>query len=240
MNLHVLPGDALAEKFKDARIDGDVVVCRECLIEGGVKAENIDDFWKIRTEFIKKTYGGNEAKYSETVAAELKKLLNIAPGTEVNLWFEHELFCQTNMWFCLDLLRDTRANVYRVFPLIKDEEKIWDGFGKLKTEDLRECFAQRIKLEVDDITLGSSLWRAYCNSDYAELEKLSEVDSRCFPFLKEVCRAEIEKDFRPKKVLQEIVENGTSDFSEIFQEFSRRAGVYGYGDAQVIRIMREV
>lgn len=240
MNIHVLPGDALAGNFYKADIKGEVVVCRECLIEGDVKAENISDFWRIRANFIKSGYGETEEKYHETVAGELQKLENLAPETEVNLWFEYELFCQTNMWFCLYLLHETSAIIYRVAPVVRVNDEIWKGFGDLSAEELRECFAQRIKFEKDDVALGANLWKAYQNADYEKLEKLSETNSPCFPFLKEVCLAEIEKNSRPKNILREITKNKTSEFNEIFAEFSRRAGVYGFGDAQVKRILQEI
>ncbi|HEX8737403.1 MAG TPA: hypothetical protein VF721_18865, partial [Pyrinomonadaceae bacterium] len=89
------------------------------------------------------------------------------------------------------------------------------------------------------IQLGAELWKAYQNADYENLEKLSAAESECFPRLKEVCRAEIEKGFRPQKVLREIIAGGANDFAEIFPEFSNRAGVYGFGDAQVKRILTD-
>jgi len=240
MNMHVLAGDALAENFNKADIEGETAICRECLVEGGVKAENINDFWRVRSNFIKSDYGESEEKYYETVAGELQKLENLAPEIEVNLWFEYELFCQTNMWFCLYLLRETHASVYLVAPVVRENDEIWKGFGDLSVEDLRQCFVQKTKFEKDDIALGANLWKAYQNSDYEKLDKLSETNSPCFPFLEEVCLAEIKKNFRPKNILREITENGVSDFPKIFAEFSRRAGVYGFGDAQVKRILQEI
>ena len=241
MNIHVLPGDALTENFNKSRIDGETVVCRECLVEGDVKARNLNDFWNVRADFLKSTYGENKEKYSETVVSEFRKLSNLAAGAEINLWFEYELFCQTNMWFCLDLLSETKADIYRVAPVVGTKENVWDGFGKMNAEDLRECFAGKIKFEKEDITLGANLWKAYQNSDYEKLEQLSQAKSDCFPFLEEVCRAEIEKNSRPKKILRQIVKSGATDFfGEIFPEFSRRAGVYGFGDAQVKRILQEI
>ncbi|MBA2735872.1 MAG: DUF1835 domain-containing protein [Pyrinomonadaceae bacterium] len=240
MNMHVLAGDALAENFSKADIEGAVAVCRECLIEGDVKAENTNDFWKIRANFIKTVYGENVDKYYETVAGEFQKLSNLAPATQVNLWFEYELFCQTNMWFCLYLLSETKATIYRVAPFVRKNDEIWKGFGNLSKEELQKCFAQRIEFEKDDVLLGVNLWKAYQNSDYEKLEKLSATNSPCFPFLKEVCLAEIEKGFRPKNILREITGNGATDFSEIFTEFSQRTGVYGFGDAQVKRILQEI
>jgi hypothetical protein len=238
--MHVLAGDALADNFRVSGIEGETSVCRECLVEGNVQAENLEDFWKVRAGFIKSAYGENEESYFLEVVGEFEKLKNLASETEVNLWFEYELFCQTNMWFCLYLLRNTAATVYRVAPVVRTgEEDVWKGFGNLGADDLKKCFAGRIKFGGEDLRLGARLWTAYQNADYEKLEKLSETESDCFPRLKEVCRAEIEKDFRPQKVLQEIIKNGASDFTEIFPEFTTRAGVYGFGDAQVKRILRQ-
>jgi len=239
MKLHVLPGDALAHNFNNSGIEGETVICRECLVEGNVRAENLEDFWKVRAEFIKNAYGEDEKGYFQKVIFELEKLRNLAPGAEVNLWFEYELFCQANMWFCLSLLQETKASVYRIAPVVRTEADVWKGFGNLSAEDLKKCFAERIKFSEADIRLGGELWKAYQNADYEKLERLSATESNCFPRLKEVCRAEIEKGFRPQKVLQEIIENGRKDFAEIFPEFSARAGVYGFGDAQVKRILSE-
>jgi hypothetical protein len=237
MKIHVLAGDALADNFNNSGIEGEPVVCRECLVEGDVRAANLEDFWKVRAGFIKNAYGETEEKYFREVVAEFEKLKNLAPAAEVDLWFEYELFCQANMWFCLSLLQNTKADVYRVAPVVRAEKDVWKGFGNLSAEDLKKCYAKKVKFGDEDVRLGAELWKAYQDADHERLEKLSETESECFPRLKEVCRAEIEKDFRPLKVLLEIIENGSTDFAEIFPEFSTRAGVYGFGDAQVKRIL---
>ena len=127
MRIHALSGDAQVETFNETGIDGDVVVCRECLIEGPVRAANLDDFWRARAEFLDVDF---EA-YSAKTVAEFEKLRGLAAGDEVNLWFEYELFCQANMWFCLSLLKDTNADIYRVAPIVREETEIWKGFGSL-------------------------------------------------------------------------------------------------------------
>jgi hypothetical protein len=237
MKIHVLAGDALADNFNGSGIEGKPVVCRECLVEGDVRAASLEDFWKVRAGFIKNAYGETEEKYFQEVVGEFEKLNNLAPETEVNLWFEYELFCQANMWFCLSLLQNTKANVYRVAPVVRTEVDVWKGFGNLSAEDLKKCYAAKVKFGDADVRLGAELWKAYQNADCERLEKLSETASKCFPRLKEVCRAEIEKGSRPQKVLREIIENGSTDFADIFPEFAARAGVYGFGDAQVKRIL---
>lgn len=241
MKIHVLAGDALAGDFKNCAIEGEVIVCRECLVEGDVKAESLEDFWQIRAGFIADSYGGSKEDYFSGVKDEFEKLKNLAAsGAEINLWFEYELFCQVNLWFCLYLLRESEAKVFRVAPVVREESEIWKGFGSLESEDLERCFAGRTRFTEKDILLGANLWKAYQTADHEALERLSETKSECFPYLKEVCRAEIEKTSRPRKVLQGIIETGKTDFAEIFPEFSAQAGVYGFGDSQVQRILDKI
>ncbi len=241
MKIHVLPGDALTENFKQTKIDGEIIVCRECLVEGDVKADNLKDFWQVRARFIEKNYGEGDGKYFQNVAGELERLKNSAEnGAEINLWFEYELFCQVNLWFTLYLLRETDAKIYRVAPFVRNENDVWKGFGDLSAEALEKCFAERVEFSEKDIKLGANLWRAFQNADYETLEALAANESKCFPFLKEVCRAASEKNSRPRRVLEGIIADGKTDFAEIFPEFSARAGVYGFGDSQVKRILAEI
>jgi hypothetical protein len=242
MKVHVLPGDALTEEFKKTNIDGEILVCRECLVEGEVKSDNLEDFWHVRAGFIGKSYGAEEKdRYYQGVAAEFEKLQRLAaPETEINLWFENELFCQVNFWFCLYLLRESRSKIFRVAPTFGEVNDVWKGFGGFEVEDLRENFGNRIEMSQADILLGARLWTAYQNADLGTLEKLSRTESPCFPHLAEVCRAEIEKNARPKAVLREILTAGKTDFADIFSEFSARAKVYGFGDSQVQRILAEI
>ena len=241
MIYHVLLGDSLVAEFKKANIAGEVIVCRECLIVGPVDAETPFEFWDERARFLLTEYGEDEIEYHERVANELEKLIDIGPDDEVNLWFEYELFCSVNMWFCLSMLDFGEAiTVYRVEPLVLDAKDRWKGFGPLDSADLQKCFDERKYLSTDYIRFGAELWEAYCRSDHKQLKDLSMKRSDRFPSLAEVVEAAIEKDTRPKQILDEIIGEGITDFSEIFPEFTRRAGVYGYGDLQVERLMDQM
>ena len=239
MIFHVLPGDAVVDTFRESGVDGEIVVCRECLIDGPVKADTLDEFWAIRERFLEESYPQTPVKYKTQVVGELEKLIGLSSGCKVNLWFEHELFCQVNMWFCMDLLSDTAADVNRVLPPVKTEADKWKGFGNLTPAELHLCFSDRIALLSRDIQLGAALWKAYSNGDHDELARLSQSEYAAFPFLKEVCDAELAKPERPREILDEITGSGTHEFADIFASFADRAGVYGFGDAQVRRLLEE-
>lgn len=239
MNIHVLPGDSLSAEFAQTGIDGEAIVCRETLIAGDISEENLDLFWDIRANFIMLEYGGDPIEYREGVAYELEKLVDLDPVTEVNLWFEYELFCQANMWFCLDLLKD-HENIYRVAPLNASPDDVWKGFGQHDAARLNECFQEREKFTAEDLSKGRELWDAFRKRDSSRLLELGNYRSACFPFLKETCTAAAEIETRPKAILKEITATGLNEIETIFPEFQKRAGVYGYGDLQVERLLEKL
>ncbi len=238
--MHILPGDSLVETFKETNIEGEIIVCRECLIDGNLSAENLEDFWRIRENYLSKTYIEVENQYKINVKSEFEKLLNVPKNIEVNLWFEYELFCQANMWFCLYLLQDCEAKIYWVEPIVRNSEDIWKGFGGLNKNNLEECFEARKKFSNEELKLGAELWESFQSKDFDKLRNLSPSESKCFPYLKEVCEAAIEKETRPKEVLRKIIADGESDFGKIFSKFNETEGIYGFGDLQVKKIYDEL
>jgi hypothetical protein len=235
MNLHVLPGDATVAQFNDSGVDGSVAVCRECLVEGPVAGETRGELFRERAEFIRAAYDGDD--YAANVAAEFEKLLALRAGDEVNLWFEYELFCQVNYWFCLSLLEGTGAKVFRVSPILRDQSDKWKGFGQLSSRDMATCFAARVELSAEDIRRGAKLWDAFRFGRADEMRELAVTDSGAFPMLSETVEAAIARDERPREILREIIGEGVAGFENVFREFSQRAGVYGYGDSQVRRLV---
>jgi hypothetical protein len=240
MIYHVLPGDAQLSDFRGASIAGEVIVCREALISGPLDSSDLEAFWNARANHILTGYGEDEIEYHEKVANELNRLTELTPEDEVNLWFEYELFCSANMWFCLSLLEPTEATVYRVEPIGLKEENRWSGFGGFTSDDMYAAFQLRSKLDVADIQLGAEMWRAYSSGDFSKLTSLASGASDCFPYVGEVAAAAAEQDLRPREVVKEITAHGESDFDKIFAEFRKRAGVYGYGDLQVQHLIDQL
>lgn len=242
MVFHILNGDALAGTFASGGIHGEVIVCREALIDGPVSFVSDEAFWNGRASFVQDHFDAGTDEYDRMVRQEFKKISSLTPNDDVFLWFEHDLFCQANMWFILSLLNASGVTkVYRISPLPKLNTK-WEGFGQHTPEDLKACLSNRVEFSPSDLSLGDDLWRAYSQNDINRLSTLSGTVSPCFPRLDEVCKAEVDrkKSARPRRVLQEIVGKGHADFSEIFRLFSQREGVYGFGDSQVKLILREI
>jgi Domain of unknown function (DUF1835) len=240
---HVLNGDCLAEQLRQTAINQDFIVCREALIDGNVKADNLDEFWKIRAKFIANIYNASIEDYFDRTVKEFEKLTNLPQNSEICLWFENDLFCQVNMWFVLSSLLSKLPNlkVFRVFPVIANTE-LWKGFGNANAENLEKAYSSKVPFKKLDIELGVHLWKAYQKNDFEQLKELSKNISVCFEYLEEVCQAHIDRFpsdnslGRPEKLLKEIMQSKPTDFQEVFQKFSEKEGIYGFGDLQVKRI----
>lgn len=240
MTHHILNGDCLAEQLKQTTLQGELIICREALVEGPVQSGSIESFWSDRAAYIQKTYHDSVENYFNRVVTEFSKIQSLPRDAEVCLWFEHDLFCQVNMWFVMTLLpTDWEIKVYRVAPVITDINDTWKGFGISDAAMLEQAYTDRIQLSVEDIKLGQDLWNAYFASDFDKMKTLSFAASPAFKFLPEVCKAHIDRYAgenqlnRPQRVLRELIDNSSSEFTEVFTAFSEREGIYGFGDLQV-------
>lgn len=133
------------------------------------------------------------------------------------------------MWFVLSLLDETNPKVYRVFPDSDD----WD----CRFNNLEECFEKRQKMSRDEVSFGKKLWSQFVLGSIMAKENNFSPN---FPKLNEVCQAIVERDLNPKVILREITKYGETDFSKIFIEFREKAGIYGFGDAQLKRILADI
>lgn len=241
METHILNGDALTDRMVAAGFKN-LVVCRECLIDGPVNAPDMKTFWKQRAEFLNDEE--HDGIYFEYAVSEFEKLKAIEPGNEVNLWFGDDLFCQANLWFLVNYLDELGArNLYRVFPVIKEENGRWAEYGGLDVNDFRESYAARVAFSKNDIKLAKDLWAAYVANDLETLQKLAATKTNVFHDLDKVVQAHVERFAkpgelsRPEKVLKEIMDSGVTDFNKLFPIFFKKEGIYGFGDVQVKKLL---
>jgi len=237
---HITNGDYLAEDLKKTSIEGKIIVCREALISGNLKAESLEEFWEIRAKSISEDYNISKESYYEKSVSEFEKILNIQSpeSSEVNLWFEDDLFCQVNLWFCISLLSNIKdLKIYRVFPKTASENH-WKGFADSDNSDLEKSLKSRVLFNKNDIKLTLNLWKAYQNNDIDSLKQLSENQSDCFHFLKEVIEAYI--NIKPEDFIKNQIENGLTDFDSVLKKFQQELGIFGFGDLQVKKIYDKV
>jgi len=246
---HILNGDALLDLIPETILAGQIIVARECLVDGPVSGKTLEEFWQTRSGFIASEYGEEDDLYYQDVVSEFNKVSLIPGGSEVNLWFEEDLFCQVNLWFCISLLSRVadQIKINLVKPPLLDNNPDWRGFGSLDRDALAKAYQERQRLSIDDISLLRSLWKAYKNDDRIELVRLASTSNSHFPFLQEVVQAHLDRfspdniSGRPETVLKQIMKDkNTHDFKTIFREWGLREGIYGFGDWQVENILKKL
>lgn len=240
---HILNGDALKERFPSI-IRGDIVVARECLVDGDVTGNTLEKFFHSRALFLSENYKGCTVEdYYNTTVSEFQKIHRIPDATDINLWFEDDLFCQVNFWFTCYLLSQSK-NQNSVF-LIRPEIHKEYGFGGLDELELVSLYKHRVLLtELDKL---ASLWKLYQKGDTEQLLRNAKGLASKFPFVILAVQAHAErlpsnKDLgRPSKSLIQIMkELNTEEFAPIFRAFCKRESIYGFGDAQVKRLLVEI
>ena len=236
---HILNGDALKNKFPKT-IHGEIIVARECLVDGPVKGDSLGELYKTRTKFLNDNYGRcSEQDYFMKVVTEFQKIQSIPEEGEINLWFEDDLFCQVNFWFVIWLLQNSkkRTPIFLVRPHIHNQY----GFGGLNESELNLIYKNRILLtELEKVT---NLWKFYQNNKTGYLLKIATELEHIYPFILPAVKAHLDripsegKLTRPTQSLIQIMKDlKTEEFGPIFMEFSNRENIYGYGDLQVKRI----
>ncbi|GAB3661668.1 hypothetical protein GCM10028791_36340 [Echinicola sediminis] len=242
---HILNGDALKAHFP-RNLRGELIICRECLVDGPVGGETDGIFYQNRARFIQEAYPGfTQADYYEKTVAELEKLKKIPKEASVHLWFEDDLFCQVNCWFVLDRLK-VQGHKGPLF-LVRPHTDLMFGFGTLSPAALKEVFALGQRISPEDFQDFSEMWKGYVLKEGKKLRSLAAHMSATFPFLPEAVEAEIARWVpegemgRPEKCLKSIIEElGTREFGPVFREFCKRESIYGFGDLQVKRLMEKV
>ena len=230
----------MAERFPSEEIEGEIIIARECLVDGPVNARSLEDFFDIRSAFIEEAF--NEGSYQQVVVSEFNKIIRIEKG-QVYLWFEEDLFCQINLWFICSLLYLKEVDVFLVIP----EDSLQYGFAGLNNTELVSAYESKKALTPINVNQFALLWFAYRKDNIERLLKLGVQVHGDFPFVMDAIAAHFDrtpKDGQPGQpellIRQIMKEKSTTDFGIVFKEFTKRAPIYGFGDLQVKRIFDRV
>lgn len=242
---HILNGDCLKEQFPNSII-GEKIIARLCLVDGNVNAETTNELLKIRAKFISENYGDyTEQDYFTKTVTEIEKIQNIPGNTEINLWFEDDLFCQVNFWFVINLLFESRKT-QSIF-LVRPKENSEYSFGRMNKDELVKSYETRVKIESFELNELKKIWKLYQQDNCTEMFEIAKKIDAKFPFLIPAIQAHedripINRNLgRPKQSLIQIMDDlKTENFGEVFGEFCKREGIYGFGDLQVKRMYDEI
>ena len=242
---HILNGDCLKKQFPN-NIDGELIVARECLVDGNVEGKNLAELFQTRARFISQNYKGfKKEDYYRLTVPEFQKIINITKDSDIHLWFEDDLFCQVNLWFVLYLIYQHYNN--QTVYLIRPNASCKYNFGGMNTEELETQYQTKTRIEPTELKELSKLWSLYQKDDCNQMLGIAQSLKDRFPFLIDAIQAHQDRlpvDGKTSRLAQSLLkimkDLNTEDFEPVFIEFSTREGIYGLGDLQVKRLIDEI
>jgi hypothetical protein len=249
--LHIHNGDSSADIARQSSLPGEHLAWREALIEGPTPAGVSGVEWrKLRAQHLSEAYGADHGETENGLRVQEERLAGYPAHDEVILWFEHDLFCQTNLiyllnWFWERDLWNTKLSLICIgeFP----GRPNFRGLGELSSEQMASLFDGRHEVSNAEKTLAGAAWQAYCSPDPTAIPTLLETNTSALPFLKPALQLHLERfPFvsnglgRIQNRGLELIREGVRSFGELFPRFRDAEPTYGLGDAQFWNTLRRM
>jgi hypothetical protein len=248
--LHIHNGDASANIARQSSLPGEHFAWREALIEGPTPAGITGQEWRrLRARHLTESYGVDPGDTENGLRVQEERLADSAHD-EVILWFEHDLFCQTNLIYLLNWFVEGGAGNTKLSLICIGEFNglpNFRGLGELGPEQMVSLFDGRHEVSNAEKTLANAAWRAYCSADPTAIQKLLETDTSAMPFLKPALQLHLERfPFvsnglgRIQNRGLEFIHDGVRSFVDLFARFGDAEPTYGLGDAQFLNTLRRM
>ncbi len=238
---HILNGDALREFFPAeiaTEVDGEIIVARECLIDGDVQGDSFEEFMANRAAVIGQYPDCTPQQYLQTTVPEFSKIRALTIDDTVVCWFEEDLFCQINFWYvCYLLTRDSSAQqVFLVRPNSGNEY----SFAHMSALELLDAFQNKARLSEQQLEHLANLWLAYQQKNWQQLAQIGDALNSEFGFIKAAVQAQLDRlpdasglGLPERELLAIMRAQQNLSFASAFQEFYQAMAIYSFGDLQV-------
>lgn len=248
--LHILNGDSLSEGLQLLNLEGDTFVWREMLCAGPVNAEvGGDRFFENRSSFLKQFFEVPENRYQDAFIRPLQNLAPLNTYTEINLWFEYDLFCHINLLGALAWISQHgfKGKIYHICSgRVKGMPKLM-GLSELSEDQLRDHFQHKKLLNSEDLEIANDIWMCYTDNDpRAFLPKIARKSS--FDYLSNCLKSHIERfpnietglNVLEAHVLKLIDTHTIKTEHQLCGYVLSQQGYYGYGDSQIMIVIKNL
>ena len=188
-HLHLMNGDAAAERLRRAGVAGPVVVWSDVLHEGPASLCDTPGAWRAaRAEHLASMDFGEVDTLRQRLVEADAAVGDPTDGRERVLWFEHDLYDQLLLIRHLHWLESfgsaapCRASLICIgaFPGIRR----FIGLGQLEPDQIVSLLDTRQPIAPQHLSLGAAVWRSYCDPDPQSLRQWLDEDTSCLPYLR--------------------------------------------------------
>jgi hypothetical protein len=229
INIH--NGDVGAAAARRASLPGSHMALRESLISGPVRMPyDVEQ----RAHVLADMAGQSLLRVRNDLLDQERAIAAAMDQDEIVLWFEHDLFCLVHLLFLL-----TRLAAHRRLTLVFHPEP-------LSQQELPALMDSRAAVTPAMIALAREAWAAYTSPDPTALNRLLATPApAAFPFLQAGLSLHASRFPSTSNGLGEIerralasLAEGPLDFGTLFSRIDAAPPRFGFGDAEVIRILR--
>lgn len=246
--LHITNGTNLTDYLRELDFTDDMLTWQEMLCEGPtIPAISSKEFFELRNDFFKNYYDIEVDK--DELHKELSKLDHTENYSEINLWFEYDLFCHINLLGVLNLLHQKQINkpLYLICSGRVESEKNLKSLSELSPEQLKNHYKNKVLLNAEDKNLAIALWRTYCGKDHNILKPYIVTKSN-FTYMSSCLKAHLKRFPNQKSglssieenILKLIKENPVKSEHHLLGYCLNYQGYYGFGDIQIKRLISKL
>jgi hypothetical protein len=225
---NIYNGDAVAEHARRSGIPGDHISFRETLATGPATQD-----LELRARHLSDAHGEKMLRVRNGLLEMERALDDAMNADEVVLWFEYDLFCLANLLSLLERFASCRRLTLIWHPEPLSQVELFPLF------ESREAVTPRM------LALARDAWAAYTSEDPRALNRFVRDENRDFPFLRDGLTLHASRFPSTRnglgafeQRLLDLILNGSRDFMTLFYDFDAAPPRFGFGDTEVIRVLR--
>lgn len=242
--LHIVNGDSMEQKLKQGVIKEEILVWREIFTEGAVFEELTEEHnLQERASSLEKCMGIPASIYIDGVYKQEERLAQaLNSQEEIILWFEHDLFDQTILWYLLYRLQQLNVSDHQIYLLSIGAYpgiEPFLGMGQLNLEQLQTIAGTWKPVTKQQLELGKIAWQAYTSPSPTALEQLLNQDTSALPYLHQAVHMHLNRfpsvnnglNVVEQMTLEKLMAAAAKPL-DLFRQVNRKLADFGMGDLQ--------
>ena len=192
--MHVTNGESAGNTLRQTTLGGAVLPWQDVLHAGPVPAVPRRELLRLRAGFLADAGWGNRRAILGSLERRDSQLLRaFREGTEVVLWFEHDLYDQLQLLDVLSLAHESSAAPELVVVGSFPGKPSFRGLGELTADELETLWPERRGASAETLEAAAEVWNAFRAPEPSKLAELAHRDQPELPFLAPALRRLLEE-----------------------------------------------
>jgi len=192
--LHVTNGESAGNTLRRTALGGAVLPWQDVLHEGPVPAGSRARLLRTRADFLAGCgWGSRRAILSALERRDRQYLDALGSGTQVVLWFEHDLFDQLQLVDALALARQAGGSPELIVVDAFPGRPGFRGLGELDADELETLWPARRTATQAALDMAEAVWEAFRSPDPGALARWADEGVAELPLLAPALRRLLEE-----------------------------------------------